>query len=242
MQGVILAGGTGSRLFPCTKVTNKHLLPVYNKPMIYYPLITLIDAGIKDILIVTGPEHAGDFLRLLGSGKEFGVKITYELQDEAGGIAQALSLARNFIKDEKFIVILGDNIIEDNLSKDFSEFEKSQYDAKIFIKEVSDAHRFGVAEIKDKNVLNIEEKPLSPKTNYAVIGLYLYSKKVFEVINKLKPSKRKEYEITDVNNHFIKQKKMSYSILKGFWSDAGTFQSLYNASTMIKDKEEKLNG
>jgi glucose-1-phosphate thymidylyltransferase len=239
MQGVILAGGTGSRLYPCTKVTNKHLLPVYNKPMIYYPLKTLIDAGINDILIVTGPEYAGDFLRLLGSGKEFGIKITYELQDEASGIAQALSLAQSFIKDEKFIVILGDNIIEDNVKNEFSTFLKSSEEARIFLKEVPDAQRFGVAEVRENAVVNIEEKPKNPKTSYAVIGLYMYSRNVFETIKKLKPSKRNEYEITDVNNHYVKGGKMGFSVLKGFWSDAGTFQSLYKASTMIRDKEEQ---
>jgi len=242
MQGVILAGGTGSRLFPCTKVTNKHLLPVYNKPMIYYPLKTLIDAGVDDILIVTGPEYAGDFLRLLGSGKEFGVRIAYELQDEAGGIAQALLLAEKFIKEDKFMVILGDNIIEDNVRKEFEDFVKSGQKARIFLKEVPDAHRFGVAEIKGNAIASIEEKPKKPKTNYAVIGLYMYSRNVFGMIKNLKPSKRNELEITDVNNMYVKNGMMGFSIVNGFWSDAGTFQSLYRASTMVKEKEDGGSG
>jgi glucose-1-phosphate thymidylyltransferase len=240
MQGVILAGGTGSRLHPCTKVTNKHLLPVYNRPMIYYPLKTLMDAGVKDILIVTGPEYAGDFLRLLGSGREFGVRIAYELQDEAGGIAQALSLAENFIKEDKFMVILGDNIIEDSVRNEFKDFLKSGQEARIFLKEVPDAQRFGVAEINGNAISGIEEKPKNPKSNYAVIGLYMYSRGVFDIIKKLKPSKRNEYEITEVNNRFINKGTMGFSILKGFWSDAGTFQSLYRASGMIKEKEGGL--
>ena len=239
MQGVILAGGTGSRLHPCTKVTNKHLLPVYNRPMIYYPIKTLVDAGIKDILIITGPEYAGDFLRLLGSGKEFGVRIAYELQDEAGGIAQALSLAEDFISADKFVVILGDNIIEDNIKGEYEDFKKGKDEARIFLKETPEAERFGVAEMKGDMVINIEEKPDKPKTNYAVTGLYMYNRKVFDIINKLKPSERNEYEITDVNNQFIKDEKMGFSLLKGFWSDAGTFPSLHNASILVKEKEEK---
>ncbi len=229
MKGIILAGGTGSRLMPLTKVTNKHLLPVYNKPMIYYPLQALIDAGIKDILIVSGPGHAGDFVNLLGSGKEFGVRLSYEVQDEAGGIAQALGLAEDFADDESVCVILGDNIFEDKIEViDFKE------GARIFLKEVSDPQRFGVAEVSYEKVLNIEEKPKEPKSNFAVTGLYIYDKKVFDIIKILKPSGRGELEITDVNNHYVKEDKMDAKKLKGYWTDAGTFDSLYRASELIR--------
>jgi len=240
MKGVILAGGTGTRLLPCTKVTNKHLLPVYNRPMIYYPLQTLIDAGIKNIMIVTGSQHAGDFLKLLGSGREFGVKFTYRLQDGAGGIAEALSLAEDFIDDEKFAVVLGDNIIEDNLHNHTKEFEKSKLEAKIFLKKVPDAKRFGVAELSDGKVVGIEEKPERPKSDYAVTGLYMYNSDVFGIIKKLKPSSRGELEITDANNVYIRRGTMGYSILKGGWSDSGTFSSLLRASLMAKRMESKL--
>jgi len=236
MKGIILAGGTGSRLNPLTKITNKHLLPVYNKPMIFFPLQTLIDAGIKDIMIVSGKEHAGDFLRMLGSGKEFGVRLTYEIQDEAGGIAQALSLAENFADEEKVIVVLGDNIIEDSIKDAVNEFSKSN-SAFIFLKEVPDAERFGVAELKGKEVISIEEKPKKPKSNFAVTGIYLYPFEVFEMIKSLKPSKRGELEITDVNNAFIEKGKMKANFLKGFWSDAGTFESLFHASNLVRNKK-----
>lgn len=239
MKGVILAGGTGSRLYPCTKVTNKHLLPVYNKPMIYYPLYTLINAGIKDILIISGLEHAGDFLKLLGSGKEFGVNLTYEIQDEAAGIAQALSLAEDFIDTDKLVAILGDNIFQNNIKKHVVDFLYSFDGAKIFLKEIPDAKRFGVAEIKNGKIVGIEEKPKKPKSNYAVTGLYMYDRRVFNIIKNLKPSKRGEYEITDVSNEYIKKGQMSYAILKGFWSDAGTFDSLLRASGLIMKLENK---
>jgi len=232
MKGIILAGGTGSRLMPLTKVTNKHLLAVWKKPMIYYPLEKLLDAGIKEILIVSGSEHSGHFLRLLGSGKEFKVRFTYEIQDEAGGIAQALSLAEDFADGNNVAVILGDNIFEDNLSNEIKSFKSG---AKIFLKEVQDANRFGVAEIKNGKVAGIEEKPKKPKSNYAVTGFYLYDSDVFGVIKKLKPSNRGELEITDVNNHYVKKGLMQYSIIKGFWSDAGTFESLYRASKAIRE-------
>ena len=233
IKGVILAGGTGSRLYPCTKVTNKHLLPVYNKPMIYYPLYTLINADIKDILIVSGIEHAGDFLKLLGSGKEFGVRLTYEIQDEAAGIAQALSLAEDFMDTDKLIAILGDNIFEDDIKIHVTDFLSNFDSAKLFLKKIPDANRFGVAEIKNGRIVGVEEKPKRPKSNYAVTGLYMYDRRVFNIIKNLKPSKRGEYEITDVNNEYIKKDQMSYAILKGFWSDAGTFDSLFRASELI---------
>jgi len=230
MKGVILAGGTGSRLMPLTKVTNKHLLPVYNKPMIYYPLQTLIDMGIKEILIVSGSGHAGHFVNLLGSGRKFGVKFSYEIQDEAGGIAQALSLAEDFADEESVCVVLGDNIFEDKI--DINDFKEG---ARIYLKEVQSANRFGVAEINEKGkVLSIEEKPEKPKSNLAVTGLYIYDNEIFKIIKTLKPSARGELEITDVNNLYIKKGNMDAKILEGFWSDAGTFDSLFRASELVK--------
>ena len=231
MKGVILAGGTGSRLYPLTKVTNKHLLPVYDKPMIYYPLQTLVAAGIKDIMIVSGRGHVGHFLELLGSGKEFGVRLTYEIQEGAGGIAQALGLAESWAGTDNVAVILGDNIFQDDIRKDVEAFMSG---AKIFLKEVTDAHRFGVAEVKGSRVLGIEEKPKAPKSNFAVTGLYLYDAGVFAIIKTLKPSGRGELEITDVNNAYIRQGAMAFSVLPGFWSDAGTFESLLRASMMVQ--------
>ncbi len=234
MKGIILAGGTGSRLRPLTKITNKHLLPVYDKPMICYPLKTLMDAGIKDILIVSGPEHAGHFLRLLGSGKKFNARISYEIQDEPGGIAQALGLAESFARNEKCAVILGDNIFEDNILEDVKAFENQGCEAHIFLKSVPDAFRFGVAEISRNEILSIEEKPKTPKTDFAVTGLYMYAPSVFSIIKTLKPSSRGELEITDVNNEYIKRKSMRFSMIRGFWSDAGTFESLYRASEFAR--------
>lgn len=236
MKGIILAGGLGTRLMPCTKVTNKHLLPVYDEPMIYYPLRTLVNAGLKDIMIVTGGNNAGDFLRLLGNGHEFGLKdISYTYQEGEGGIADALRLAENFIDKDKMVVMLGDNIIRDDISNAVKEFEKQDRGAKIFLKEVTDPERFGVAEIKGGRVINIEEKPGKPKTSYAVIGLYMYDSDVFEIIETLKPSGRGELEITDVNNEYIKRGTMTYSILEGWWTDAGTFESLFRASNLVRE-------
>lgn len=236
MKGIILAGGHGKRMGVLTKITNKHLLPVYNKPMIFYPLKTILDAGIKDIFIVSGPEHAGHFLRLLGSGKKFNVKFTYEIQDEAGGIAQALSLAEDFADNEDVTVILGDNIFGDNLKEDITNFKSG---AKIFLKEIPDPERFGVPEIKGDKIVKIEEKPKHPKSNYCVTGLYIYDNEVFDIIKGLEPSARGEIEITDVNNHYINKGKMKYSILKGLWTDAGTLESLYKASTLVREIELK---
>ncbi len=214
MKGVILAGGLGTRLMPCTKVTNKHLLPVYDKPMIYYPLKTLVSAGLEDIMIVTGGNNAGDFLRLLSNGREFGLKdISYTYQEGEGGIADALRLAENFVDNDKVVVMLGDNIIEDDISDAVREFEKQDIGARIFLKEVSDPERFGVAEVKEGKVINIEEKPKKPKSNYAVVGLYMYDSDVFEIIETLKPSDRGELEITDVNNEYLRRSNMKYSIL-----------------------------
>lgn len=231
MKGVILAGGTGSRLYPLTKVTNKHLLPVYDKPMIYYPMETLINAGIKDIMIVSGRGHAGHFLELLGSGVDYGVHFTYEIQEKSGGIAQALSLAEDFVDGDSVTVILGDNIFQDNVEKDVANFNGG---AKIFLKEVPEAHRFGVAELKGEKVIGIEEKPREPKTNFAVTGLYIYDPDVFDAIKTLKPSGRGELEITDVNNYYISKGAMEYGVLGGFWSDAGTFESLLKAGMLVQ--------
>ena len=239
MKGIILAGGTGSRMYPCTKVTNKHLLPVYNKPMIYYPLLTLVNAGIKEIMIVSGSGHAGHFVNLLGSGKEFGVKLTYEIQEEAGGIAQALSLAEDFANNESIIVILGDNIFEDNIKNYINEFENQGNGARIFLKEVGlkAAKRFGIALIDGDKVVYVEEKPENPKSNLAMTGLYIFDSKVFSIIKNQKSSNRGEIEITDTVYYYVKQGNCYYSIIKGFWSDAGTFESLNRASNLVRKKE-----
>ena len=233
MKGVILAGGNGRRLGPITEVTNKHLLAVYNKPMIYYPLQTLINAGIKEVLIISGKEHAGGFLRLLGSGKVFGAKFQYEVQEEAGGIAQALGMAESFVNGDNCAVILGDNIYEDNFLKDVMDFDGKK-GAGVFLKEVPDANRFGVAEIRDGKIIGIEEKPKTPKSNYAVTGFYLYDGGVFDVIKSLKPSLRGELEITDVNNYYVQKGLMEGHFVKGEWTDAGTFESLYHANRIAR--------
>lgn len=231
---MILAGGKGSRLYPLTKLTNKHLLPVYDMPMIYYPLYKLVEAGIKDILIISGPEHAGDFLRLLGSGKDFGVRLWYEIQDEAGGIAQALGLAEEFVGDSRFVTILGDNIFEDPIGQYVEEFRKSDAEAMIFIKNVPDPWRFGVATLDGERVIKIVEKPKNPETNWAVTGMYFYSSSVFDIVKTLKPSERGELEITDVNNAYVRRGRLIARKLKGFWSDAGTFESLYRAAGLVR--------
>jgi len=240
MKGIILAGGTGSRLEPCTKVTNKHLLPVYNKPMIYYPLYTLINAGIKEILIVSGPEHSGHILNLLGSGKKFNVKLTYEIQDAPLGIANALSLGEDFADRQPLAVILGDNIFQDSIGKCANEFDKNSVGAVIFLKRVPDPERFGVPVFQNTKIIKIEEKPKKPASDFAVTGLYFYDEKIFEIIRKLRPSKRGEYEISDVNNSYLNMGKLNFHIMKGFWSDAGTFESLFRASKLVKESEEKL--
>ncbi len=242
MKGVILAGGNGRRLNPITDVTNKHLLPIYNKPMIFYPLETLLNAGIKDIVIVTGQEYAGGFLRLLGSGRSFGARFSFEIQEEAGGIAQALSLAEHIADDDSVAVILGDNIFEDNFSEEIKNFKGG---AHIFLKEATDAQRFGVAEIAGDKIINIEEKPANPKTNLAVTGLYLYDNTVFKAIQTIKPSARGELEITDVNNYFIQRGEMKFSVVQGEWTDAGTFESLYRANRIARNlqiQEANLKG
>jgi glucose-1-phosphate thymidylyltransferase len=236
VKGVVLAGGTGSRLFPLTKVTNKHLLPVYDKPMIYYPIQTLVNAGITEILLVTGGKNAGEFLRLLGNGKEFGLKhMNYTYQEREGGIAEALGLAEHFADGESICVILGDNLIENNISAAAESFKKQQKGAKVILKKVPDAQRFGVAEISGNQVLNIEEKPKAPKSDYAVIGIYFYDGTVFEKIHRLKPSGRGELEITDVNNFYIEEGSLTYEVLDGWWTDAGTFESLLRANNFVAD-------
>ncbi len=237
MKGVILAGGLGSRLFPLTKVTNKHLLPVYNKPMIYYPIQTLVRAGIRDILLVTGGNSAGDFLRLLGNGKEFGLNhFNYAYQEGEGGIAEALSLAEHFADGDRIVVILGDNILEDNLTPFVNSFRKQKSGARLLLKEVEDPERFGVADIKGKNIIKITEKPKNPKSSYAVVGAYMYDATIFDLIRPLKPSKRGELEITDVNNAYLRRGDLEYDVLKGYWTDAGTFESLYRAGCLVAEK------
>ncbi len=234
MKGVILAGGLGTRLYPLTKVTNKHLLPVFDKPMIYYPIQTLINAGIHDILIVTGGNNAGDFLKLLGNGKEFGLKhINYTYQEGEGGIAEALRLAEFFAAGEKICVVLGDNLIEKNIRKAVENFGKQKKGARILLKEVSDPQRFGVPALKGDRIIQIEEKPKNPKSQYAVIGIYLFDQEVFEIIKTLKPSDRGELEITDVNNRYIEKGLMTWDILDGWWTDAGTFESLLHANQLV---------
>lgn len=234
MKGVVLAGGTGSRLSPLTRVTNKHLLPIYDKPMVYYPIQTLVNAGIEEILLVTGGKNAGDFLRLLGNGRDFGLRhLNYTYQEGNGGIAEALGLAEYFAAGQPICVILGDNIIENNICQVVETFWKEKDGAKILLKEVEDAHRFGVAEVRDNRVLNIEEKPKSPRSNLAVTGIYLYDSSVFEKIKRLNPSGRGEFEITDVNNFYIQEDKLSYEMLDGWWTDAGTFESLLRANNLV---------
>ncbi len=234
MKGVVLAGGTGSRLYPLTKITNKHLLPIYDKPMIYYPIQTLVEAGITDLLIVTGGRNSGDFLRLLANGKQFGLKhINYTYQEGEGGIAEALGLAEHFADGEKICVILGDNIIEGSIRQAVEAFRKQPSGAKILLKEVHDAERFGVAEIQDGRIIGIEEKPKRPKSNFAVTGIYMYDGTVFEKTRVLKPSARGELEITDVNNAYIRDGEMTFDYLEGWWTDAGTFDSLLRAANLV---------
>lgn len=239
MKGVILAGGLGSRLFPLTKVTNKHLLPVYDKPMIYYPIETLVNAGIRDILLVTGGNSSGDFLKLLGNGKQFGLNhFNYAYQEGEGGIADALQLAEHFADGDKIVVILGDNILEDNLTPYIRNFAKQKKGARVLLKQVNDPERFGVAEIKGDKIVKIIEKPKAPKSNYAVVGAYMYDSQVFDMIRPLKPSQRGELEITDVNNAYLKKKSLEYDILHGYWTDAGTFESLYRASQLVATRKK----
>jgi len=234
MKGIVLAGGLGSRMYPLTKVTNKHLLPVYNEPMIYYPIKTLVNAGIDEILIVTGGNNAGEFLRLLGNGKDFGLKhLNYTYQEGEGGIAAALSLAEFFADNGKIVVVLGDNIIEKNIRQAVDAFSKQKEGARIMLKEVTDPQRFGVPVFEGDRIVRIDEKPSHPASEYAVIGIYMYDRKVFDFIKTLKPSRRGELEITDVNNYYLEEGKLEWDILDGWWTDAGTFDSLQYAGNMV---------
>jgi len=236
MKGLLLAGGTGSRLAPLTRVTNKHLLPVYDRPMIFYPLRTLLDAGIKDIMIVSGPDHLGDITELLGSGAEWKARFTYRVQDKAGGIAQAIGMAEDFAAGGDLTVILGDSIFEDTFKDAIKGFASG---ARIFLKKVPDPQRFGVPTLAGKKVIKITEKPKKPAANYAQTGLYVYDNRVFDVIKGLKPSKRGELEVTDISNWYIKAGAMDAAFLKGYWTDAGTHDSLFRASEMVRKKKMK---
>ncbi|MDP3900219.1 MAG: sugar phosphate nucleotidyltransferase [bacterium] len=234
MRGIILSGGSGTRLAPLTTITSKQLLPVYNRPMIYYPLNTLIAAGIKEILIIVAPERAGDYLNLLGSGKKFGCKFTYEIQDKPAGLSEAFIIGENFIDEEDVIMILGDNIFEDDLSAEIKNFKSG---GKIFAKQVPDPERFGVVEFDaNKKAISIEEKPAKPKSNYCVTGLYIYDNRIVEVAKSLKPSRRGEIEITDANNWYLQKGELQVAMVNGEWIDAGTFDSLLKAQNLAKEK------
>jgi len=239
MKGIILAGGSGTRLRPLTRVTSKQLLPVYNKPMIFYPLETLLKAGIKDILIIVAPDHAGDFLKLLGSGKEFGCKFTYEIQDKPEGLAQAFLIGQNFIGEDNVTLILGDNLFEDDFVEAISSFKSG---GRVFAKKVHDPKRFGVVEFnEEKTALSIEEKPEHPKSDYAVTGLYIYDNSVIEKATNLAPSARGELEITDLNNLYLEEGSLDVAFVKGKWFDTGTFESLHEAISFIRDRELQKN-
>ena len=236
MKGVVLAGGLGTRLLPLTKVTNKHLLPVYDKPMIYYPIQTLVNAGIRDIMLVTGGNSAGDFLKLLGNGKEFQLRsLNYTYQQGEGGIADALRLAEHFADGEPICVVLGDNLIQGNIAKATATFQAQQKGAKILLKEVKDPQRFGVPVLEGSRVTSIEEKPATPRSPYAVTGIYFYDARVFDIIQTLKPSGRGELEITDVNNAYIKAGELTWDVLEGWWTDAGTIESLLHANRLVAE-------
>ncbi len=241
MRGVLLAGGTASRLRPLTKVTNKHLLPVYKKPMIYYPLETFLKAGIRDILIVTGGEYVGDFFRLLGSGKEWGARFSYEIQEGNTGTGAALLLAEDFARDEEFLVILGDNVIHEDIGKFVQQFkqEKDKFEAKILVARVKNPGKYGVVEFKGKKIINIVEKPRKPASSYVNTGLWMFKPEVFELLKDLKKSPRGEYEVTDVLSHYAKKGLLSFSILRSKWTDAGSFESLYAATVLMKKLEER---
>lgn len=240
MKGVVLCGGLGSRLMPITQITNKHLLPVYDKPMVYYPIERLVEAGIDDIMIVTGGQFAGDFLRLLGNGKAFGLSyVHYGYQEGEGGIAEALGLARDWADEEDICVILGDNIFKASLANARRSFEKRHTGAKIFLKKVPDPTRFGVPTLRGRKVVKISEKPRRPASDYAVIGVYMYDSQVWSIIDTLEPSKRGELEITDVNNAYIARNELTYEILRGYWTDAGTFPSLLHASNLVARAETR---
>lgn len=243
MKGIILAGGYGTRLMPCTKVTNKHLLPVYDRPMVMYPLQNLIEAGIKDVMIVSGTGHAGHFLELLGSGHDLGIRLSYAVQEKAGGIAEALGLCEDFADNDKIVVILGDNIFlgQEQINKAVADFSNQEKGAKILLKAVSDPQRFGVAEVADGKIVGIEEKPETPKSDLAVTGFYCYDDKVWQIVKTLKPSGRGELEITDVNNHYLQTSVLTYETYQDEWTDAGTLDSLLRASNLVANKLKKNN-
>jgi glucose-1-phosphate thymidylyltransferase len=237
LKGVVLCGGRGKRLEPLTRITNKHLLPVYDKPMAYYPIQTLVETGIKDIMIVTGGNNAGDFLRLIGNGQEFGLHhINYTYQTGDGGIAEALGLTEHFVAGSKVVVILGDNIIGGSIKKYVEKFKAQEDGARVLVKKVDDPQRFGVAQIKDGKIISIEEKPAHPKSNYVVTGIYMYDARVYQIIKTLKPSGRGELEITDVNNVYLKDSELYYDILDGWWTDCGLPETLYRAATLMRKK------
>ena len=241
MKGVILAGGLGKRLGALTRITNKHLLPVYDRPMVYYPIQTLVEAGIREILLVTGGNNAGDFLRLLGNGEEFGLKdLHYTYQRGEGGIAEALSLAEHFADGQPLVVMLGDNIVEDSIKPHVERFSASPAGAKLLLKEVDDPWRFGVAELRGDQIVGIEEKPKQPKSRYVVTGIYLYDAQVFDIIRTLRPSGRGELEITDVNNAYLRRGQMAYDILEGWWTDAGLPETLYRATSLVRERARGL--
>ena len=242
MKGVLLAGGSGKRLWPLTKVTNKHLLPVYKKPMIYYPLETLLNAGIKDILIVTGGEQIGDFFRLLGSGKEWNAHFSYEIQEGSGGTGAALLLAENFIQEDPFMVVLGDNVVSENVKKFVDDFkiQQDKFKAKILVAKVKNPQKYGVVAFEGNKIVDITEKPMKPQSSYVNTGLWMFQPEVFSLLKKLKKSPRGEYEVTDILSHYVKTGELSYSILKSSWTDAGSFESLYNATVLMKKNEEQL--
>jgi len=241
VKGVVLAGGLGTRLAPLTKITNKHLLPIYDRPMIYYPIETLVNAGIRDIMIVTGGASAGEFLRLLGNGKEFGLKdFHYTYQEGEGGIAEALGLCAHFVDEDRVAVILGDNVIEGDIAASARAFAEQARGARVLLKEVPDPERFGVPEIRDGKILRIIEKPATPPSRFAVTGIYFYDASVFEIIKTLRPSGRGELEITDVNNAYIAAGTLEYDVLDGWWTDAGTFESLHRASILVRERKRRL--
>ena len=248
MKGVVLAGGLGTRLRPLTKITNKHLLPVYDKPMIYYPLATLVGAGIRDIIIVTGGNNAGDFLRLLGNGREFGLKhLNYTYQEREGGIAEAIGLIEDFVDGDRFVVILGDNILEDNIALAVEAFQRQPRGAKVFLKAVDDPTQYGVAELKDGRIVDIVEKPEHPTSNYAVVGVYMYDSSVFDIIRGLEPSARGELEVTDVSNEYLRRGELTHEILQGWWADPGaSIDALLEANnvvaTMVRNGDWKKVG
>ena len=240
MRGIILAGGTGTRLYPLTKVTNKHLLPVGKEPMIFHPIKQLTSAGLKQILVVTSTDHMGDIVKVLGSGKDFGCEFTFHVQEEPKGIAHALSLAENFAGNDKIVVFLGDNIFEYSIKPYVKNFENQKEGARVLLKKVSDPDRYGIAAMDEEHILEIEEKPSSPKTDYAVVGVYMYDSEVFDILKNIEPSNRGEYEITSVNNKYIRRSKLEYDIVKGRWMDTGTFESYFEANKILYHIDNKI--